>query len=55
MFFIECENKIKILKRISIVVIVDRIGICIGVMTNDAHMYDHFLMMTTLYTKGNSA
>lgn len=32
-----------------------RIGICMDVMTNGTHMYDHFLMMTTLYTKGNTA
>lgn len=32
-----------------------RIGMCMGAMTNVTHMYDHCLMMTTLYTKGNSA
>lgn len=29
-----------------------RIGMCTGVMTNGTHMYDHFLMLTALHTKG---
>jgi len=45
----------KKLKKISIVIIIVRIGIYMGVMINGTNMYDHFLMMTTLYTKGNSA